>query len=111
MSKEKNQESFLFGSNIAFIEEVYARYLQDKNSVDQSWREVFDEMGDSLDVLLKNNTGASWAPKQTKIVGYVDPEAQAAANKNQKSGPASDEACRDSINALMLVRAYKVRGH
>lgn len=111
MSKEKNQESFLFGSNVAFIEEVYARYLQDKNSVDASWREIFDEMGDSLEVMLQNNKGASWAPKQTKIVGYVDPEARAAANKNAKGGVASDQACADSINALMLVRAYKVRGH
>lgn len=111
MSQEKNKESFLFGSNIAFIEEVYERYLQDKNSVDASWRELFDELGDSLESIIKNHKGASWAPKKTAIVGYVDPETRAAANKNAKGGPASDVACRDSINALMLIRAYKVRGH
>ncbi|MGA9526041.1 MAG: 2-oxoglutarate dehydrogenase E1 component [Myxococcaceae bacterium] len=36
------QESFLSGSNIDFIEALYARFLEDPNSVDPSWREIFE---------------------------------------------------------------------
>jgi 2-oxoglutarate dehydrogenase E1 component len=36
------QDSFLSGSNIDFIEALYARYLEDPSSVDPSWREVFE---------------------------------------------------------------------
>ncbi|MGQ0505225.1 MAG: 2-oxoglutarate dehydrogenase E1 subunit family protein, partial [Myxococcaceae bacterium] len=35
------QDSYLSGANIEFIEGLYARYLEDPNSVDPSWREVF----------------------------------------------------------------------
>ena len=34
-------ETFLSGGNIQFIEALYARYLEDPNSVDPSWKELF----------------------------------------------------------------------
>jgi len=34
-------DTFLSGSNIDFIEGLYARWLQDPSSVDPSWRELF----------------------------------------------------------------------
>src|SRR5918996_141096 len=37
------QDSFLSGSNIDFIEGLYARFLEDPTSVDPSWRELFEQ--------------------------------------------------------------------
>src|SRR5262245_65832604 len=34
-------DTFLSGSNIDFIEGLYARWLEDPSSVDPSWRELF----------------------------------------------------------------------
>ncbi|MGZ6163803.1 MAG: 2-oxoglutarate dehydrogenase E1 subunit family protein, partial [Myxococcaceae bacterium] len=34
-------DTFLSGSNIDFIEGLYARWLEDPTSVDASWRELF----------------------------------------------------------------------
>ena len=39
------QDSFLSGANIDFIEGLYARWLDDPNSVDASWRELFQRSG------------------------------------------------------------------
>src|SRR4051812_12398536 len=36
------QDTYLSGSNIDFIEGLYARYLKDPSSVDPSWRETFE---------------------------------------------------------------------
>ena len=37
------QDSFLSGANIEFIEALYARFLEDPQSVDASWRDLFDQ--------------------------------------------------------------------
>src|SRR5215469_2544647 len=36
-----SSDTFLSGSNIDFIEGLYARWLEDPASVDPSWRELF----------------------------------------------------------------------
>ena len=42
--KEMQQQSYLYGSNAAFIEELYSRYLKDESSVDENWRKWFAEL-------------------------------------------------------------------
>ena len=37
-------DSYLFGNNAEFIEELYDKYLQDKSQVDQKWQEYFDTL-------------------------------------------------------------------
>src|ERR671935_2299178 len=36
--------SYLFGGNAAFIEDLYERYLANPQSVPEEWREYFDRM-------------------------------------------------------------------
>ena len=38
--------SFLFGTNAAFIEGLYAQYLSDPTSVDGTWRAFFEALGE-----------------------------------------------------------------
>ncbi len=45
MSTNANSPSFLGGST-AYIEDLYARFLKDPDSVDPSWREYFAQMTD-----------------------------------------------------------------
>ena len=42
--KKMQQQSYLHGSNAAFIEELYSNYLQDENSVDENWRNWFADL-------------------------------------------------------------------
>ncbi len=82
--------SFLSGANAGFIADLYARYLDDPASVDPGWRSFFSEIGDE--------ETAEFARSQTASPAALD----AAVLK---------QATADSIRALQLIRAYRVRGH
>ncbi|NLB31195.1 MAG: 2-oxoglutarate dehydrogenase E1 component [Alcaligenaceae bacterium] len=41
---EKNNSSYLFGSNAAYVEELYEAYLENPNSVEEYWRDYFDQL-------------------------------------------------------------------
>lgn len=44
---DQKRDSYLFGSNASFIEELYESYLQDSNSVDEKWQKYFATIKDS----------------------------------------------------------------
>ena len=115
--------SFLFGVNGAFIEQLYQRYLASPNTVDASWQQFFESLGDEAETVISEARGASWAPR-----GSLEPPADAygieggatgvfrspgALSSAMTAGSADDihRATRDSLQALMLIRAYRVRGH
>jgi 2-oxoglutarate dehydrogenase E1 component len=47
MQQEWNN-SYLFGSNSDFIEELYELYLEDVNSIDCKWKQYFDSLQDGI---------------------------------------------------------------
>ncbi|MEO0412735.1 MAG: 2-oxoglutarate dehydrogenase E1 component [Pseudomonadota bacterium] len=109
------------GSSGAFVEAQYNRYRQDPNSVGEHWREQFSR----LDLGSVNTGGPSWArndwpPQEMDELNQpLDPSWLTVADKKQETRPtaadASDPGVRastlDSIRALMMIRAYRVRGH
>jgi 2-oxoglutarate dehydrogenase E1 component len=123
MSMDEN--SFLFGANEAYIAELYARYTKDPSLVDAGWADFFDDMGEEGQAVLDDLTGASWAPRQTKVLGAgggVAPSMSDATSAGAIPAPATQsltegapeqirQATSDSIRALMLIRNYRVRGH
>ncbi|WP_298679459.1 thiamine pyrophosphate-dependent enzyme, partial [uncultured Lentibacter sp.] len=123
--------SFMQGHNAEYLEQLYAQYAADPNAVDEAWRSFFAALGDGeLDVKAKAQ-GPSWARTdwppmpaddltQALTGQWSEPEAKAATAKIKdgaaKAGvDASDTAVRqavlDSIRALMIIRAYRIRGH
>ncbi|WP_159012234.1 2-oxoglutarate dehydrogenase E1 component [Bradyrhizobium sp. S69] len=122
--------SFLQGTNAAYIDDLYARYEQDPGSVDADWQEFFKSLKDTPDDVRKNAEGASWgrdnwplAPRDDltsaldgnwaqveKAVG-TKLAAKAQAKGGEQSAGDVHQATRDSVRALMLVRAYRMRGH
>lgn len=118
--KEFEDFSCLFGGNSVFVEELYERFLQNPNAVDASWRAIFGGLQDNLRDLAKEVRGPEWTQYRAAVIGQVDPEDLKAANQNKKSAGAagaalSEEALHqasfESVRALMLIRAYRVRGH
>jgi 2-oxoglutarate dehydrogenase E1 component len=125
--------SFMQGHNAEYLEQLYARYANDPASVDAAWAEFFRQMGDAeLDVKAEA-TGPSWARGDWPPVPADDwtnaltgewpvapVEAKAAGKKIRDKAAetgttVSDDqikrAVLDSIRALMLIRAYRIRGH
>ncbi|MBK8907848.1 MAG: 2-oxoglutarate dehydrogenase E1 component [Rhodospirillales bacterium] len=104
-------DTFLTGANAPYIAELYCRFLDDPDSVDPSWRSFFDELQDDGRALLTEVTGASWAPRRSRMIrdGVGAPASQAV--QADAAGVDVRQAARDSIRALMLIRLYRVRGH
>lgn len=114
-----DQTSYAYPANSVFIEELYARYLQNKSAVDAEWRLFFEALADSKDAVLSAKKGPSWAPRSAAVMGQEErieaPKAAKSKGGTEAGGHISKEvmeaATRDSIRALMLIRAYRVRGH
>ena len=122
--------SFLQGTNAPYIDDIYARYEKDPASVDPEWQEFFKSLKDQPADVRKNAEGPSWGrdnwplePRDDltsaldgnwaeveKAVGTkLAAKAQA---KGSELTPADvHQATRDLIRALMLIRAYRMRGH
>ncbi len=129
-----NASSFMDGANADYIDQLQARYAADPNSVDAAWAEFFRALGDSEADARKAAAGPSWAradwPPQpvddlTAALTGEWPASQAKdakaagskiAAKAQDQGVNLTEAqlqraVIDSIRALMIIRAYRIRGH
>src|SRR5262249_14250406 len=120
--------SFLYGGNAAYVEDLYARYEADPSSVDAEWRDFFGSLKDNAADIAKSARGASWKARQViarddtlsaldgpwaetekKIGEKVRAKAQGAGV--ELSPTDVQQATRDSVRALMLIRAYRIRGH
>jgi 2-oxoglutarate dehydrogenase E1 component len=106
------------GANAAFIADQYARWASNPGSVDPSFAELFAAMDDDARGVLEDASGASWAP-QTYSVAEPEPTAKPGAKDTKAALAAATgitpeqvrAAALDSLRALMLIRAYRVRGH
>ena len=124
--------SFMQGHNAAYLEQLYARYASDPNAVDDAWQEFFRQLGDGDADVRQQATGPSWArtdwppmpnddltsaltgewPAEIETAKAGDKIKQKAAEKGVAvSDDAVKRAVLDSVRALMLIRAYRIRGH
>jgi 2-oxoglutarate dehydrogenase E1 component len=97
--------TFLTGANAGFIAELYTRFLEDPQAVDESWRRFFSEMTDDVSSVLTELHGPHWAKPARPITG------NGAAPGAEIDENALRRATTDSIRALQLIRSYRVRGH
>ena len=122
--------TFLSGGNAQYLEAQYARYAEDPNSVGPEWRDYFASLDDEAGVAAKNAEGPSWKrndwpPKPNGELtaaldgdwGAVEAEVKGKIEKRAANGAAPldneaiQQATKDSLHALMLIRAYRIRGH
>src|SRR6202048_4615117 len=90
--------TFLTDANAGFIAELYARFLEDPNAVDESWRKFFAELGDDAAAALAELRGPSWGQPAPRLI----PERAAS---RAIAAQALRPAALDSIRALNLIRA------
>jgi 2-oxoglutarate dehydrogenase E1 component len=122
--------SFLQGQNADYVEALYARYARDPAAVDASWAEYFKSLGDA-EAAAPAASGPSWAradwPPSAggELVAALDGQWPAtevkgtaerlAAKAAEKGVSLSEEQLRqavlDSVRAIMLIRAHRIRGH
>ncbi len=109
LREETIENSFLYGANAAFIEELYARYLKNPASVEPSWQRFFASLGDAAP------KKPSWEQNPTKIIGQPDADAPSKPKADSRQPVASaaqaTEEALYAIRAQTLIRTYRVRGH
>ncbi len=135
MRREKINEafaltSFLHGANAAYIEDLYERFQENPGSVAADWRAFFTGLKERKDTVLSETHGPSWAHKEEAVSGDGDLLAALGADFGREereigrkigakaqekgveiSGEEVSRATRESVRALMLIRAYRVNGH
>ena len=118
MSSSKNntiykKTSFLAGNNSEFINEFYADYISDPNSLPEGWRKFFDGLSDDEKLIYDNLKGPSWGPQKKIRRPLTRPNESGfeKENPNDLNLRSANQASKDSIRAIMLIRAYRIRGH
>ena len=105
--------SFLDGNNSEFINEFYADYISDPNSLPESWRKFFDGLSDDEKLIYDNINGPSWS-REKKIKRpspSLKQNEQILKSTSESNLDSVKQASKDSVRAIMLVRAYRIRGH
>jgi 2-oxoglutarate dehydrogenase E1 component len=120
-----SETSFLYGTNAAFVEDLHARYAADPASVAPSWRAFFDQLGDGSAEVRKAAAEPAWTRPSTPVtrpdwLSAVDglwPAVEAKIGKaiaEKKPGASAEDiraATLDSVRAIMMIRAFRIRGH
>ncbi len=105
--------SFLSGINSEFINEFYSDYLTNPNSLPEGWKKFFDGLSEDEKLILKDLNGPSWSPEK-KINKISNSILNVNDNREKKSDielGSIKQATKDSVRAIMLIRAYRIRGH
>ena len=111
--------SFLSGNSGAFIESLYSRFRDDPAGVNEDWQRFFAGLENGA--AQAHALGPSWArsdwprqPEDDLVSALVPGHAPPAPAKKPGVGVSDTDvraATLDSIRALMMIRAYRVRGH
>ena len=120
MSSSKNLEfkktSFLSKSNSLFIEEMYLRFIKNDPTLAQNWKDYFKSLGEDLKSVAKEIEGPSWQPNKKKININIEKykkelDTTVESLSSDINDQNSEQSKKDSIKAIALIRAYRIRGH
>jgi len=109
--------SFLQGGNSFFIKELYLKYLKNPKSIPQSWAEFFDGLDEDREVVKKEILGPSWGPEKNNnlkanlLEEDLVEDVQSPINGTLISQENYEKEKEQSVKAIALIRAYRIRGH
>src|SRR6184192_4125367 len=102
--RQFQDNSYLFGGNAPFIEDLYEKYLSNPQSVPEEWREYFDRMqvlpGSTVKDIARAPVEQSFVERaKAGVLGGT---------KTLRAEPSTPE--RLQVAALLLVTAYRISG-
>ncbi len=123
MASNLERLSVLSATNVDYLAEIYSKYLSGMGDIDESWASFFADMDDEEKEILAEITGASWTPTDSKIDAVISKSLNVESfNEIEEKKPAIAKkismdsqdvrlATMDSVQALLLIRSYRIRGH
>jgi 2-oxoglutarate dehydrogenase E1 component len=130
-----NAQSFMDGANADYIDQLAAKHAADPASVDAGWAAFFKSLGDTEVDTKRQANGPSWAradwppqphddltaaltgewpimaPAKDALAAGEKIVAKAAESNVSLTDQQIQRAVLDSIRAIMIIRAYRIRGH
>ena len=127
--------SFLYGGNAVYVEQLHERYRADPSAVDPEWRAFFESLNDDPEAVEQSAAGPTWQAANWPIaangelvsaldgnwplvektitakLSRTNADTKAPEQDRVESPEAVAQATRDSVRALMMIRAYRTRGH
>jgi 2-oxoglutarate dehydrogenase E1 component len=120
--------SFLYGGNATYIENLYAQFETDPNTVAPEWREFFGALAEDKATVMNNAAGPAWQQSNwptlangemvaamdgnwAQVEKAISEKIKASTTVPTLTASAVQQATRDSVRALMMIRAYRMRGH
>ena len=125
ISQVLSETSFLYGGNAAFVEGLYEQFGRDPGSVEPSWRAYFESLHEQSAAIQAAGQEPSWTKAATPVqrpewLSAIDglwPAVEAKVSKaiaeKKPEASAADirAATLDSVRAIMMIRAFRIRGH
>jgi 2-oxoglutarate dehydrogenase E1 component len=119
------ETSFLYGGNAGYVEDLYAQWAKNPESVEPSWRAFFASLQERADDVGRAAEPPPWtkpsvSPPRPDWLSAIDGiwpavEAKLQGKITDRQPTASTDSVRaatlDSLRAIMMIRAYRMRGH
>ena len=103
--REFMSNSYLFGGNAPFVEELYEQYLANPGAVPEQWREYFDDL---QVVPGATGEGARDIAHAPVVESFVQRAKSGALSARASAAQGADE--RLQVAALLLVTSYRIAG-
>ena len=71
----------------------------------------FDGLKEDSNNILQNIKGPSWNPKKIKQIENIQIQKETKSEEEFTDLSSVKQASTDSVRAIMLIRAYRIRGH
>lgn len=109
--KDMQENSYLFSSNAAFVEEQYALFLKDPAAVGADWRALFSD--EKFTAALTGGGAAGEEVDHQAIREEFKRLARQPHAAVASGSPVSTQPCLDAkqVSVLQLINAYRFRGH
>ena len=103
-------DSFLNSANAPYVAELYFKFTQSPNSIDDSWKSFFSSLNEDELSIISDFGGPEWKKRDTNVIDDISFE------KVIRSSLGVDfnsfkTSTLDSIRALRIIRAYRINGH
>src|SRR5271154_3841444 len=99
MFKQLLENSYLFGGNAPFVEQLYENWLENPGSVPEEWRRYFDKLQLLPGALAKD------IPHAPIVESFAQRAKEGAAR-----APAAGDLDRKQVSVIQLVAEYRFRG-
>jgi 2-oxoglutarate dehydrogenase E1 component len=104
MMKQMLSNSYLFGSNAPYVEELYEAFLANPSAIDPAWRDYFEKLANLPGVGAYNGPDVAHAP-------VLNSFAQRAREGSLRAASKSNATNEKQTKVLQLINAYRFLGN